>query len=473
MAARAYRSNVWHWAALAAVLCLLASIPASAESSSVSANIRVDQSVYTASLYDATSDVRVVFAGTVEIQSERGNWVNLELEAAGVPWPVSLSPTSFTSQRDAQFRFTGTIDVPRQAAEGSYAITIFGNDTASPLPVHSQTSFSVSVYRGPLALEAVLDTPLPRAGETAIWSLWVRNLASFELDYDPHFVVPSGFSYTASIPGTQIIQPGAQARVLLNLTPAPSVPEGDYAWSVSVDSASHPEIVATLSAPFMVQPTLPPLPAESQDILVRYWFPITIGIFAVGAVMFLSLTEIGYFSITFTLLAPLFTRLKRDKVLDNFTRGQIYGYIRANPGAHYSAIQQVLDVENGVLAYHLRVLLRENYLVARNEGVFKRFYPRDHKLPKRRALLTRLQVDILEEVAAAPGISQRDVARALGESKQVVSYNVGVLRDAGMLAADRRGRDVLLRPSDDGRRALTEPHDESGDAPLGTDAGAL
>jgi len=36
------------------------------------------------------------------------------------------------------------------------------------------------------------------------------------------------------------------------------------------------------------------------------------------------------------------------------------------------------------------------------------------------------------------------VAKALGESKQVVSYNVGVLRDAGLLRAERYGRAVLL-----------------------------
>jgi DNA-binding transcriptional ArsR family regulator len=306
----------------------------------------------------------------------------------------------------------------------------------------------------------VLETPSPRAGETALWSLWIKNMATFEVDYNPVFQSDAYFSLSPRIPATQIVGPGDQALVRLYLTASGTVPQGDYEWTVRVESATHPEISAALAVPFTVQPTVAPPPTSGPDFFAQYWFPISIGLFAAGALVVFSLTEVGYFAITFTLLAPLFTRLKRDKVLDNFTRGQIFGYIRANPGAHYSAIQQVLEIENGVLAYHLRVLLRENYLVARNEGVYKRFYPRDYKIPKRRTLLTRLQVDIIEEVTRRPGVSQREVAVALGESKQVVSYNVGVLTDAGMLLAERRGREMILRPADGARDVLAASDEE-------------
>jgi hypothetical protein len=428
--------------------------PAFAASPEVTVTIAVKQAVYSVSLYGATSDVEFTVQGSVAIHSDRSALVNLQLAAEGVPWPISFSPPSFAALGD--YEFTATVTVPRQAAERAYTVTIYGNDTTSPNPIHTQTSFTVSVYRGPLALEAVLETPAPRAGQTALWSLWIKNMATFEVDYNPVFRSDAYFSLSPRIPATQIVAPGDQALVRLYVTASAAVPQGDYEWNVRVESATHSEISAALDVPFTVQPTVAPPPTSGPDFFAQYWIPISIGLFAAGALVVFSLTEVGYFAITFTLIAPLFTRLKRDKVLDNFTRGQIFGYIRANPGAHYSAIQQVLEIENGVLAYHLRVLLRENYLVSRNEGVFKRFYPRDYKIPKRRTLLTRLQVDILEEVTRSPGVTQRHLARTLGESKQVVSYNVGVLRDARMLSAERRGREVLLRPVAEGTDARTD-----------------
>ncbi len=430
---------------LAAALALALLAPgALAGDAAIGATVRIDQSALTATLYNAQSDLRVSLGGTVHIDTDSRHMVNLALSIEGTAWARDISPATVSRASDGDVRFTAWVDVPRQAAEGSYALEVRGVD-GEPFPIDAHASFTVSVFRGPLALEASLATPLPHAGERATWDLTLRNLASFDFDFDAAFTAPQGWTFRAVPPAVQNLAAGATVKIPFELSAPSTVPSGDYEWSVLVTSASHPEISATLSAPFeVIRPA--PLPgAQGEDFLSVYWLAITFGLAGLGLVAYFSLTEVGYLALSFTVLVPLFTRLRRDKVLDNFTRGQIYGYIQANPGAHYSAIQQVLDIENGVLSYHLRVLLRENYLVARSEGIFKRFYPRDYKIPKGRTLLTRLQVDILDAAEAKPGTSQREVARELGESKQVISYNVAVLRDAGLLATERRGRDVGLR----------------------------
>ncbi len=61
-------------------------------------------------------------------------------------------------------------------------------------------------------------------------------------------------------------------------------------------------------------------------------------------------------------------------MLDQFVRGQIYGYVRANPGDCYSSIRDSLELSNGVVTYHLGELERRGELESRLWGRFKRYY---------------------------------------------------------------------------------------------------
>lgn len=448
------------------ILGLLLVAPALAaaaeEQAPIGATIQINQSAATASLYGASSDVRVSVYATVHISTEHLHRVTLTFSVAQSAWAFELSPETFSTTTSTDVPVTATVIVPRSAAEGVYNLALSAVDGNAVFPINAEAPFTVSVFRGPLAIFAVGGGAVQKPGENASWELTLRNFGTADLDFDVAVTVPLGFSSTVVNPPVQIVEGHNNQTVSVTVRAPASAVAGDYTWSVSITSTAQPSASTSITVPFQVAAITPaPAPAKS-DFLAQYWLPITFGMFAVGVVAYIGLTEVGYLALAFTLLVPLFTRIRHEKVLDNFTRGQIFGHIQANPGAHYSAIQQMLDIDNGVLAYHLRVLMREEFIVARNEGVYKRFYPRDYKIPKGRTLLTRLQVDILEAVERAPGISQRDVAQALGESKQVISYNVGVLRDAGLISAERRGRDVVLRapgvppsPFDDGAAPAT------------------
>jgi predicted transcriptional regulator len=140
--------------------------------------------------------------------------------------------------------------------------------------------------------------------------------------------------------------------------------------------------------------------------------------------------------------------LRRKEVLNQFTRGEIYGFIKANPGVHLTSIKENLGLANGVLAYHLKVLVREEFLVVRREGGFKRFYPRDMKVPRKRVHFTRLQLDIVEKLSLHAGLTQASLARMLGESKQVINYNISVLIAAEVVRVEREGGKTLCYVTD-------------------------
>jgi DNA-binding transcriptional ArsR family regulator len=86
-------------------------------------------------------------------------------------------------------------------------------------------------------------------------------------------------------------------------------------------------------------------------------------------------TEHGKYALFQFLFVPLYSRIKKDRVLDNFTRGMIYGFIMSNPGVHYNFIKQKLGLNNGSIVYHLTVLERQELIKSERVGLYKRFYP--------------------------------------------------------------------------------------------------
>jgi predicted transcriptional regulator len=137
----------------------------------------------------------------------------------------------------------------------------------------------------------------------------------------------------------------------------------------------------------------------------------------------------------------LYTKLRRTEVLDHMIRGKIQGYVIANPGAHYNQIKYDLDLNNGSLAYHLKVLEREGYIKSMRDGMYKRFYPSSAKVPKER--LTPMQRRIVEQIRKRDGVSQARIAKLIEESPQVVNYHMGIMSKAGIVRLKKHGRETL------------------------------
>jgi DNA-binding MarR family transcriptional regulator len=164
---------------------------------------------------------------------------------------------------------------------------------------------------------------------------------------------------------------------------------------------------------------------------------------AAGAALIAG-TESGRFKLMLALV-PLYSKIRKEEVLDQFVRGQVFGYIQANPGDHYSSIRQTLKLKNGTLAYHLRTLERESFVFSRMDGIFRRFYPTglDPARVRVRGSVRETHRRILELIDGSPGITPKELAGKLGASHQVASYHVRLLARKGLIRLEQRGRNTL------------------------------
>jgi predicted transcriptional regulator len=152
----------------------------------------------------------------------------------------------------------------------------------------------------------------------------------------------------------------------------------------------------------------------------------------------LAATEAGKFSLL-GFFIPLYTKLKKDEILDQFTRGKIYGYVMANPGDHYNSIQKTLGIPNGTFAYHLQVLEKEGFIRSARYGTRRCFFPADMRIPEQETALKAGQRLIIEKILEQPGISQKEIADSLGVSPATVSYHVKGLLELGVVDSERYG----------------------------------
>ena len=168
---------------------------------------------------------------------------------------------------------------------------------------------------------------------------------------------------------------------------------------------------------------------------------------AVAAIALVMLTEVGKVALLGLLLVPLYTKIKREKVMDHFIRGRIYEYICRNPGVNYSAIKSQFDLTNGTVTYHLSMLERQEFIRAKLDGIYKRYFPNNGGPSASSVEPMSLQLSIARVVRERPGMTQKEIAKRLGSSKQLVSYHIRNMRESGELDAKRDGRSVRIFPN--------------------------
>ena len=171
----------------------------------------------------------------------------------------------------------------------------------------------------------------------------------------------------------------------------------------------------------------------------------SVSLFALGLIAF---TETGKYKLLalLPLLIPMYTRIQKEDVLDQFVRGQVYGFIKTNPGVHYNQIRREIGVKNGTLSYHLRVLEKTELIKSRREGMrYRAFYPTGMNFPKKeRFRLTDLQIDIIDIIKKNPAITQKQIAKKLEKKPQTINYNIKVMEQADLIEVVKKGRKTKI-----------------------------
>jgi predicted transcriptional regulator len=155
-------------------------------------------------------------------------------------------------------------------------------------------------------------------------------------------------------------------------------------------------------------------------------------------------SEASKYWILSALFIPLYTKLHKNKILDHFTRGRVYEYIRNSPGVHYSEIKRELHLNNGSLAYHLHTLEREELIRSRTSGRFKLFFPTDVQIPKdMEPQVSSIRRQLLDIIRDQPGITQKELASKLPTKKpRTISYHVKNMSREGVVRLEKVGRET-------------------------------
>jgi DNA-binding MarR family transcriptional regulator len=273
-----------------------------------------------------------------------------------------------------------------------------------------------------------------------------------------------GFRVVASDPdGDGILYAWSENGTVLGTGPAlvMTFPPGNHTVVLTVSDGGHN---LTEVFDFTVAPAPGREGGRSVD-LVRFGY---IGassaaiVIAAGLSMYAG-TEPGKYRLLM-LAIPLYTRLNRDNVLDNETRGMIRGCIISEPGIHFKELRRRLDLSNGTAVHHLATLEREGVIKSRTDGVYKRFYPAGMKLGDLPAKLPHLQAVILEVVRRKEGLSQREVADALEASYYTVHRHINRMAESGILRLERRGMTVRCYLADGRAEAAEEDRNDAGKA---------
>jgi predicted transcriptional regulator len=254
-------------------------------------------------------------------------------------------------------------------------------------------------------------------------------------DPDIQFGQVLAFSWSSNISGTL----GTGTELGLGLTDVGThlitltVSDGEFENSATVTIVIVP--IETIAPP-----PRPPPEEEGIDL----WVPVIVIMIIIGVVLAAAVsTEPGKYRLGL-MFAPL--TLKKDEVLDNKTRYALYGIISEKPGIHYSAIKEEFGLTNGVAAYHLEVLEREEFIRSIRDGRLKRFYSYDTKVPKNPKMTPEeTREAIIQLVRERPGISQKRIINELGIERASVGYFLRELVKEDQLVADKQWRNTVYR----------------------------
>lgn len=161
---------------------------------------------------------------------------------------------------------------------------------------------------------------------------------------------------------------------------------------------------------------------------------------------FYATTDPGKFAVFKLLIAPFYTRVKKEEVLNHEVRELVYDYVQTHPGEHFRAILTKLGLTNGTLIHHLQTLEKQEFIKSERDGPFKRFYPTGRQFTEDVLEINGIQKKILDEVTAQPGLTQKDLAMQLHASPPTINYHIKALRGVRLINIKRDGKRTRCFP---------------------------
>lgn len=137
-----------------------------------------------------------------------------------------------------------------------------------------------------------------------------------------------------------------------------------------------------------------------------------------------------------------------------FQRGRLIGYLTANPGCHFRALMAALQMSNGQITHHLRLLENQELVWRINDGRFVRYYPLNNSLypgmnpddlpvpplsPDPKSLQGKILTLLDDEHQFGQFPTQAELANKLAKSQQLISHHLRTLQKYGLVEKRKMG----------------------------------
>ncbi|MEC8540711.1 MAG: ArsR family transcriptional regulator, partial [Candidatus Thermoplasmatota archaeon] len=137
-----------------------------------------------------------------------------------------------------------------------------------------------------------------------------------------------------------------------------------------------------------------------------------------------------------------------------FQRGRLIGYLTANPGCHFRALMAALNMSNGQITHHLRLLENQELIWRISDGRFVRYYPLNNSLypgmnpddlpvpplsPDPRSLQGKILTILDDEHQLGEFPTQAELAKKLEKSQQLISHHLRTLQKYGLVEKRKMG----------------------------------
>lgn len=131
------------------------------------------------------------------------------------------------------------------------------------------------------------------------------------------------------------------------------------------------------------------------------------------------------------------------------TRSRLMERISSKPGISLKDLLKLLPQKEGTLRYHLHTLEKRNKIHSRMHRGIRCYYPGAKWYRKTREAeedlinhLSPVQERILNLAEEMPDLTQKEMVRALRVNRFIISYNIGKLKELGLVRIRREGRVV-------------------------------
>jgi predicted transcriptional regulator len=263
----------------------------------------------------------------------------------------------------------------------------------------------------------------------------------------------------------------AQARTLADWTPS-STTEGIYrvvpapsSPACASYSAASFEVIEVVMERSILEPVVEDAPVETQEVASNEdvsLAPVASVVTVVVTTSLLSLLVVVVATNEGLRLPTTVAGLwllglvgKTHETTDGrYQRGRLMGYLTANPGCHFRALMSALDMSNGQITHHLRILEAEENVWRKNDGRLVRYYPLTNQLnpstseedlpvpplsPDPNSLQGKILNLLDQDGDLGQFPTQAELAKRLEKSQQLVSHHLRTLQKYGLVERRKMG----------------------------------